>query len=73
VAESDGVVVLNKKRKGVDGYIGVSALMEMAVAHHLNKKIFLMYPYPDFNKHRWAQEVGIMQPVILHEDLKGIQ
>src|SRR3989304_2260439 len=31
VAESDAVLVLNLKRNGVRGYIGVSALMEIGI------------------------------------------
>ena len=69
VADCDGILVLNYKRKGIDGYIGISALMELGVAHFLKKKIFILYPIPDFSEHRWAHEVTIMQPVILHGDL----
>jgi hypothetical protein len=72
VANSDAVLVLNYKRNGIDGYIGVSALMEMGVAHFLNKKIFLMQPMPDFNEARWAHEVAIMQPTIISNDLSKI-
>ena len=69
VGESDAILVLNKQRNNINGYIGVSALMEMAVAHHLDKKIFLLNDVPDHNQHRWAQEVRIMQPVIINGDL----
>jgi len=72
VKDSDAILVLNKKRNGIDGYIGVSVLMEMAVAHHLNKKIFLLNDIPDHKKHRWSQEVRIMQPIILNGDLTKI-
>lgn len=72
VEESDAILVLNKKRNNIDGYIGVSALMEMAVAHHLNKKIFLLNEVPDHNKHRWSQEVRIMQPIVVNGDLAKI-
>ncbi|MDO8657469.1 MAG: hypothetical protein Q7K55_01915 [Candidatus Levybacteria bacterium] len=73
VAESDAVLVLNLTRNGVDGYIGVSALMEMGVAHHLNKKIFLFNKIPDYKNQRWAHEVSIMQPKILDGDLTKIK
>jgi len=72
VAKNDAILVLNKKRKGVNGYIGISVLMEMAVAHHLNKKIFLLNDIPHHSKQRWAQEVGILQPIILNGDLTKI-
>lgn len=73
VAESDAVLVLNHKRNGVDGYIGVSALMELGIAHFLRKKIFLFNPTPSYQKHRWVHEVEIMQPLVINGDLKQIK
>ena len=73
VAESDAILVVNKNRNGLDGYIGISALMEMAVAHHLNKKIFLLNKVPHFDKVRWAHEVAIMQTTVINGDLKKIK
>jgi hypothetical protein len=72
VADADGVLVLNYKRNGIEGYIGVSALLEMGVAHYLGKKIFLIQKTPSFNDARWAHEVAIMQPTIVHGDLTKI-
>lgn len=73
VADSDAVLVLNYKRNGMEGYIGVSALLEMGVAHYLKKKIFLMHKTPHYKKERWAHEVAIMQPTILDGDLRKIK
>ena len=72
VAQSDAVLVLNHKKNGVDGYIGVSVLMEMAIAHHLNKKIFILNNIPHFKDVRWAHEVAIIQPTIINGDLTKI-
>ena len=72
LASCDAILVLNKKRNNIDGYIGISALMEMGVAHHLNKKIFLFQDIPDHHKHRWAQEVRMMQPTVIRRDLKKV-
>lgn len=72
VARHDAVLVLNHKRNGVEGYIGVSALMEMAIAHYLHKKIFLFNEIPHYNNVRWAHEVAIMRPVVIHGDLEKI-
>lgn len=72
LATCDAILVLNKKRNGIKGYIGISALMEMAIAYYLNKKIFLLNNIPSHNEHRWAQEVGIIQPTILHGNLSKI-
>lgn len=73
VSKSDAVLVLNKRRNGIDGYIGISALLEMGIAHYYKKKIFLMYPTPHYKDARWAHEVAIMQPVVLNEDLTKIK
>lgn len=72
VALNEAVLVLNYKRNGIEGYIGVSALLEMGIAHYLNKKIFLIQKTPDFKDVRWAHEVAIMQPTIVHGDLTKI-
>ncbi len=72
VANSDAVLVLNYKRNGVQGYIGISALLEMGVAHFLRKKIFLIQETPNFTDARWAHEVAIMQPIIIKGDLRKI-
>jgi len=73
VTNQDGVLVLNHKRNDIDGYIGISALLEMGIAHFHGKKIFLYNTPPDYNQVRWAHEVAIMQPVILHGDLTKIK
>lgn len=73
VATHDGVLVLNNERNGVNGYIGVSGLMEMAIAHYLHKKVFLFNEVPHYNNVRWAHEVAIMRPVVIHGNLKKIK
>ena len=72
VEKSDAVLVLNHKRNGINGYIGVSALMEMAIAHHFNKKIFLFNKPPHYKDARWAHEVAIVQPKIINGNLAKI-
>jgi len=73
VTNHDAVLVLNHKRNNIDGYIGISALLEMGIAHFHGKKIFLLHTPPDYNEVRWAHEVAIMQPVIINEDLSKIK
>jgi len=72
IKDRDAVLIFNKMKNNIEGYIGVSVLMEMAIAHFLNKKIFIMYEIPHFNNHRWAHEVSIMQPTVINEDLTKI-
>jgi len=72
IAAQNAIVVFNKEKKGISGYMGVSTLMETAIAYYLGKKIFIMFPLPDMYKERWAHEVAIMQPVILNGDLSKV-
>ena len=73
LAASDAVIFLNLPKNGVDGYIGTSSLMEMGLAYYLGKKIYTMYPYPDFNVHRWAHEVASIQPTVLNGNIEVFQ
>ena len=73
VAKSDAILVLNLKRKGIDGYIGTSALMEIGLAYYLGKKIFLYNSIPHYNDVRWAHEITIMRPSIINGDINKIQ
>lgn len=72
VAQSDAILVLNLHRKGINGYIGTSALQEIGVAYFLKKKIFLYNPIPHFDEVRWAHEITIMQPTMINGDLRKI-
>lgn len=72
IEKADAIVVLNYPRKGIQGYIGTSTLMEIAIAYHFHKKMFLLFPIPHFDEVRWAHELAIMQPQILHGDLSKI-
>ena len=73
VAQSDAVLVLNLHRKGINGYIGTSTLMEIGLAYYLRKKIFLYNDIPHWDEVRWAHEIRIMQPIVINGDLKNIQ
>ena len=72
IAKADAILVLNYPKNDINGYIGTSTLMEIGIAHFLEKKIFILNDIPDFNDVRWAHEVTIMQPVILKGDLTRI-
>ena len=73
VSEAEGILFLNYEKNGIKGYIGTSSLMEMGIAYHLNKKLFLLNDIPSSKEHRWAHEVNVMAPIILNRDLKKIQ
>lgn len=73
IKNQDAMLVFNKKKNDTQGYMGVSMLMELAIAYFLKKKIFILYDIPHFRQHRWAHEVTIMQPTFLHENLENIK
>lgn len=72
LAANDAVLILNYRKNNVDGYIGTSVLMEIGLAYYLGKKIFILNPIPSSQNARWAHEVAIMQPTVLHGDLTKI-
>ena len=69
IQDVDAVLVLNLKKKGIEGYIGGNVFLEMGFAHVLNKKIFLLNEIPDM---AYRDEIRGMQPIVLHGDLSGI-
>lgn len=73
VAECDAVLFLNYPKNGISGYIGTSSLMEMGLAHHLGKKLFLLHDTPSPKQARWAHEVSVMAPIILKEDFSKLK
>lgn len=73
ISKQDAILVVNKSKHGIDGYLGTAVLMELAIAYFLKKKIFLLHDIPHFNEHRWAHEVTIMQPTILKGDILKIR
>jgi hypothetical protein len=72
IAESDAILVLNYPKNGVHGYIGGSVLMEMAVASHLKKKIFLLFSPPKVEDLRYSVEIQLTKPIVLNGDLNSI-
>ena len=73
VRDAECVLVVNHLRNGMSGYLGTSTLMEIGIAHFLNKKIFILNPIPHFEEARWAHEVMIMKPTIINGDLSKIK
>ena len=47
VGWADAILVVNPSKNGVMGYIGSNTFLEMGLAFHLGKKIFMVYPIPD--------------------------
>lgn len=66
----DAVLIINDDRKGIKNYIGGNSFLEMAFAHVLNKKIFLLNPIPEMG---YSDELIAMHPDILNGDLNLIK
>jgi hypothetical protein len=70
VAAGDAILVVNDEKHGVPGYIGVNVLMEMGLAFHLNKPIYVLYPVAEESPA--YEEVMGMGSIILDGDLTKI-
>ena len=67
---SDAIIVLNYDKNGVVNYVGANTLLEMGLAFHLNKKIFLLNSIPEIS---YREEILGMKPVVLKADLQQIE
>lgn len=63
VAWADAILVLNPEKGGVEGYIGSNTLLEVGLAFHLKKLIYLFNPIPELP---CREELLAMRPVVLH-------
>jgi len=70
IESSDAVLVLNYAKNNIENYVGGNSLIEMAFAHVLLKKIFLLHPIPQMN---YSDEIQSFNPVILLGELSGIK
>lgn len=68
--EYDAVLVVNPEKRGVKGYIGGNTLIEMAFAHVLNKKLYVLHPLPEL---QYSSEILATQPVVIDGDLTLIK
>lgn len=67
VAWSDAVLIANYPKHGIDGYVGGNTLMEIAVAHYLKKKIYILMPIS--SELSYKEEILGMHPTVIKEDL----
>lgn len=69
VAWSDAILVLNYEKNGIAGYIGANTLLEMGLAMHLGKNIYLLNPIPEI---AYKEEILAMHPEVIKGDLTKI-
>lgn len=66
---ADIVLVVNPEKNGIQGYIGGNTLIEMAFAHVLNKKLYVLYDIPDL---LYTSEILATQPLLLRSNLDDL-
>lgn len=69
VVWSDVILVCNYDKNGVANYIGANTLLEMGLAFHLNKPIYLLSSIPEIS---YKEEILGMWPIVIDGDLKKI-
>ena len=66
---SDAILVLNHTKNNVANYIGANTLLEMGLAFHHGKKIYLLNPIPALS---YTEEILGMKPEIINGDLQTL-
>ena len=73
IKNSDGILVLNLKKKSIENYIGGSTLMEVGFAYGFGKKIYLYNQIPERSEGmHYIDEIMDMKPIVIHGDLSRI-
>ncbi|MBI2121010.1 MAG: hypothetical protein HYT94_05300 [Parcubacteria group bacterium] len=70
VAWSEAILVLNHDKNSIEGYVGANTLMEMGLALHLGKKIYLLKNIPDIS---YKEEILGMKPEVIYEEFDKIK
>ncbi|RLJ02379.1 MAG: hypothetical protein DRP10_01415 [Candidatus Aenigmatarchaeota archaeon] len=71
IRNSDAILVLNLDKDGKKGYIGGNTFLEMGIAYHLNKKIFL-WKKPSESL-PYYEEIIALNPIIINENIEEIR
>lgn len=71
IIKGDAILVINLNKKGMDGYIGGNVLMEMALAFHMDKPIFIWNKVS--SRLPVYEEVMGMLPVFINNDLSKLK
>lgn len=67
---SDAVLIINHEKNNIPGYIGANTLMEMGLALHLNKAIYLLNEIPEIN---YKEEILGMKPILINGNINLIK
>ncbi len=66
VEKGDAILVANYDKNNIANYIGPNSLMEMGLAFHLCKPIYLLHPIPEIS---YKEEILGMNPVVINDNL----
>ena len=66
IAQCDAVLIVNVHKNNISNYIWWNSFLEMAFAHVLDKKIYLLNPIPYMI---YTDEIIALQPVIINWNL----
>jgi hypothetical protein len=66
---ADSVLILNYDKNGVVNYIGGNTFLEIGVAFHFGKKIYLLNDIPEVS---YKEEILGMKPIVIGSDLNNI-
>jgi len=70
VERSDAVLILNYDKNNISNYIGVNTLLELGLAFHLNKRLFLWNDILEIDS---KEEILGMKPTVINKDLTEIK
>ncbi len=71
VAQGDSILVVNNTKHGIEGYIGGNVLMEIALAHYLKKKIYILNKITKDSP--IEEEILGVNPIFLGGDINKIK
>lgn len=70
IKAGDGILVLNYNHKRIKNYIGGNSFLEMGIAYHYHKKIYLLNDLPEGVT--YLEEIKAMRPKVLGGNLRLI-
>lgn len=71
VVECDAILVVNMEKKGIPGYIGGNVLMEMVIAYHYKKPIYIWNPIDHVSP--FEEEIIGLKSIFINRDLSKIK
>ena len=70
IASCDAILVINNEKNGISGYIGPNVLMEIGLAFHLNKQIYIWNQYPENAPYK--DELLALNVKVINQKLENI-